>query len=141
MATCGRTCGAIPLLDKSIKSGDAIELGETFGWISSLGDHYVSVATRDGKGFLIPDEDPITQRVVNWSLTNKLVRMEIIFGVSYDSDPHEVPPYYPQGGGPAGVAGEGDAAGLPSDRCLRSAPLPPTPPTKRVSRPLYCSCR
>jgi small-conductance mechanosensitive channel len=48
------------------------------------------VITRDGKEYLIPNEDLITQRVVNWSFTNKLVRMEITFGVSYDSDPHEV---------------------------------------------------
>jgi small-conductance mechanosensitive channel len=82
--------GVILLLDKSIKPGDVIELGETYGWISSLGARYVSVVTRDGKEYLIPNEDLITHRVVNWSFTNQLVRMEITFGVSYDSDPHEV---------------------------------------------------
>ncbi len=82
--------GVILLLDKSIKPGDVIELGETFGWISSLGARYVSVVTRDGKEYLIPNEDLITQRVVNWSFTSELVRMEVQFGVSYNSDPHEV---------------------------------------------------
>ena len=67
-----------------------IELGESFGWISSLGARYVSVVTRDGKEYLIPNEDLITQRVVNWSFTSELVRLEISFGVSYDCDPHEV---------------------------------------------------
>ncbi|MEQ8356334.1 MAG: mechanosensitive ion channel [Kiloniellaceae bacterium] len=82
--------GVILLLDKSIKPGDVIELGETFGWISSLGARYVSVVTRDGKEYLIPNEDLITQRVVNWSFTSELVRLEIPFGVSYGCDPHEV---------------------------------------------------
>jgi len=82
--------GVILLLDKSIKPGDVIELGETFGWISSLGARYVSVVTRDGKEYLIPNEDLITQRVVNWSFTDELVRIETTFGVSYDSDPHQV---------------------------------------------------
>ncbi|MGD1876526.1 MAG: mechanosensitive ion channel family protein [Kiloniellaceae bacterium] len=82
--------GVILLLDKSIKPGDVIELGSTFGWISSLGARYVSVVTRDGKEYLIPNEDLITHQVVNWSFTNQLVRMEITFGVSYDCDPHEV---------------------------------------------------
>jgi len=82
--------GVILLLDKSIKPGDVIELGETFGWISSLGARYVSVVTRDGKEYLIPNEDLITHQVVNWSFTNQLVRLEITFGVSYDCDPHEV---------------------------------------------------
>ncbi|MDJ0971595.1 MAG: mechanosensitive ion channel, partial [Kiloniellales bacterium] len=80
--------GVILLLDKSIKPGDVIELEDTFGWITSLGARYVSVNTRDGKEYLIPNEDLITHRVVNWSFSNQLVRLEIPIGVSYDSDPH-----------------------------------------------------
>ncbi|HEX9768166.1 MAG TPA: mechanosensitive ion channel domain-containing protein [Kiloniellales bacterium] len=82
--------GIILLLDKSIKPGDVIELGQTFGWIQSLGARYVSVVTRDGKEYLIPNEDLITHQVVNWSFTNQLVRMEATFGVAYSSDPHRV---------------------------------------------------
>lgn len=82
--------GMILLLDKSIKPGDVIEVGSTFGWISALGARYVSVVTRDGKEYLIPNEDLITQHVVNWSFSNELVRVEVGFGVSYRSDPHAV---------------------------------------------------
>ena len=82
--------GIILLLDKSIKPGDVIELGQTFGWIQSLGARYVSVVTRDGKEYLIPNEDLITQQVVNWSFSDQLVRMETTFGVAYQSDPHQV---------------------------------------------------
>jgi small-conductance mechanosensitive channel len=82
--------GVILLVDKSIKPGDVISLGETFGWISELGARYVSVVTRDGREYLIPNEDLITGQVVNWSHSSELVRLDIYFGVSYDSDPHEV---------------------------------------------------
>ena len=41
--------GFILLLDKSIKPGDVISLGETFGWISELNARFVAVVTRDGK--------------------------------------------------------------------------------------------
>ncbi len=82
--------GIILLLDKSIKPGDVIELGSTFGWIQSLGARYVSVVTRDGKEYLIPNEDLITQPVVNWSYSDQLVRMEATIGVAYSSDPHQV---------------------------------------------------
>ncbi|MEC7257696.1 MAG: mechanosensitive ion channel domain-containing protein, partial [Pseudomonadota bacterium] len=82
--------GIIILLDKSIKPGDVISLGDTFGWIDSLGARYVSVVTRDGKEYLIPNEDLITSQVVNWSHTNKLVRLDLTFGVSYGDDPHRV---------------------------------------------------
>ncbi|OCW57310.1 mechanosensitive ion channel protein [Hoeflea olei] len=82
--------GVIILMDRSIKPGDTITLGETFGWIRELRARFVSVITRDGREYLIPNEDFITQRVVNWSFSDKLVRLDVDFGVSYDSDPHEV---------------------------------------------------
>ncbi|KAG1715158.1 putative MscS family protein [Nymphon striatum] len=82
--------GIIILLDKSIKPGDVISLGETFGWINSLGARYVSVVTRDGKEYLIPNEDLITGQVVNWSHSNDFVRLDIFFGAAYGDDPHNV---------------------------------------------------
>lgn len=82
--------GIIILLDQSIKPGDTISLGETFGWIRELRARFVSVVTRDGREFLIPNEDFITQEVINWSFSDKYVRLDVEFGVSYDSDPHEV---------------------------------------------------
>ena len=82
--------GIIILMDRSIKPGDVISLGETFGWINALGARYVSVVTRDGKEYLIPNEDLITSQVVNWSHSNRFVRLDIHFGTSYDDDPHLV---------------------------------------------------
>ena len=82
--------GIIILLDRSIKPGDTISLNETFGWIRELRARFVSVVTRDGREYLIPNEEFITNRVVNWSFSDQLVRLDVEFGVSYDSDPHEV---------------------------------------------------
>lgn len=82
--------GVIILLDKSVKPGDVISLGDTFGWINSLGARYVSVVTRDGREYLIPNEDLITGQVVNWSHSNEFVRLDIHFGTAYADDPHLV---------------------------------------------------
>jgi small-conductance mechanosensitive channel len=82
--------GIIILLDKSIKPGDTITLGDTFGSIRDLRSRFVSVITRDGKEYLIPNEDFISQQVVNWSFSSDYVRIDVDFGTSYDSDPHEV---------------------------------------------------
>ena len=82
--------GVIILLDKSIKPGDVISLGDTFGWINSLGARYVSVVTRDGREYLIPNEDLITGQVVNWSHSNDFVRLDIHFGTAYHDNPHDV---------------------------------------------------
>ncbi len=82
--------GVIILLDKSIKPGDVISIGDTFGWINALGARYVSITTRDGKEYLIPNEDLITGQVVNWSHSNDFVRLDIHFGTAYHDDPHQV---------------------------------------------------
>ncbi|MEM6782000.1 MAG: mechanosensitive ion channel domain-containing protein [Pseudomonadota bacterium] len=87
--------GMLLLLDESIKPGDIIELpgadgGATFGWVNHMGARYTEIVTRDNKSFLVPNEDFITQQVVNWSHGNTLVRVQTTFGVHYDSDPREV---------------------------------------------------
>jgi len=82
--------GVILLLDKSIKPGDVIEVGETFGWVNTMSARYVGVTTRDNKELLIPNDDFVTNQVINWSHSDNDVRMEVKFGTSYDNDPHEV---------------------------------------------------
>ena len=78
--------GIILLVDRSIKPGDVIETGGTYGTINRLAARYTSVITRDGTEFLIPNEDMITQPVTNWSHTHRLVRRRIPVQVSYKSD-------------------------------------------------------
>ena len=82
--------GVILLMDKSIKPGDVISLGNTFGWITELSARYVAVRTREGHTHLIPNEDLITQQVVNWTHSSTITRLELTFKVAYDSDPHQV---------------------------------------------------
>lgn len=82
--------GMLLLLDQSIKPGDIIEIDQTFGWVNHMGARYTELVTRDNKSYLVPNEEFITQQVINWSHGNTLVRIETTFGVHYDSDPHEV---------------------------------------------------
>jgi small-conductance mechanosensitive channel len=74
------------LIDKSIKPGDVISLGDTYGWVSALGARYVSVVTRDATEYLIPNDDLITQRVINWSYSNAEVRLKLPVSISYAAD-------------------------------------------------------
>jgi len=78
--------GVILLMDHSIKPGDVIAVGDTFGWINHLSARYVSVITRDGIEHLIPNEVLITDRVENWSYSDNLVRLKLPIGISYKSD-------------------------------------------------------
>jgi small-conductance mechanosensitive channel len=80
--------GVILLIDRSIKPGDVVEVDGTYGSVATLNARYVSVLTRDGKEYLIPNEDLITQRVTNLSYSNDLIRLHVKLGISYQSNPH-----------------------------------------------------
>ena len=82
--------GIILLLERSIKPGDVIEVGSTFGPVTYLGARYASIRGRDGKEYLIPNENLITNQVINWSYSSPLVRLDAKFGVAYGSDLHAV---------------------------------------------------
>ncbi len=78
--------GIILLMDRSIKPGDVIAVGESFGSVSKIGVRAVSIVTRDGKEYLIPNEILMTQEVVNWSYSTRDVRVSIKVGIAYDCD-------------------------------------------------------
>ncbi len=81
--------GVILLVDKSIKPGDVVAVGGTYGWVKTLGGRYVSVITRDGVEHLIPNETLITERVENWTHSDRNVRLKIPIGVHYNADLHQ----------------------------------------------------
>lgn len=78
--------GIILLMDRSIKPGDVIVVGDSFGWVNKIGVRAVSVVTRDGKEHLIPNENLMTQEVENWSYSDRNVRVRIPVSVAYESD-------------------------------------------------------
>jgi small-conductance mechanosensitive channel len=78
--------GIILLMDRSIKPGDVIEVDDTYGKIGSLGLRYTSVITRDRKEHLIPNENFVTGKVINWSFSTPEVRVKRPVGIAYDAD-------------------------------------------------------
>ena len=78
--------GVILLMDRSIKPGDVIVVGNTFGSVNKIGVRAVSVVTRDGKEHLIPNEQLMTEPVENWSYTSPNIRVHIPVGVAYNCD-------------------------------------------------------
>jgi small-conductance mechanosensitive channel len=81
--------GFILVLDRSIKPGDIITVGQNFGWVEQLNARYLVVRNREGVETLIPNENLITSEVINWSYTDKNVRVVIKIQISYDDDPEQ----------------------------------------------------
>jgi len=79
--------GVILLLEKTIENDDLIELNDgTFGFVRHNGARYTLIETFNGKEIMVPNEDFITNKVVNWTYSNKKGRVDIPIGVSYKSD-------------------------------------------------------
>jgi small-conductance mechanosensitive channel len=86
--------GFVLLMDKSIKPGDVISFTgsigtstEGFGWVQELRGRYVVVRDRDGVETLVPNQTLITNQVINWSYSDKRVRLKLPVRISYDDDP------------------------------------------------------
>ena len=86
--------GFVLLMDKSIKPGDVISFTGTigtstegFGWVQELRGRYVVVRDRDGVETLVPNQNLITNQVINWSYSDKRVRIKLPVRISYDDDP------------------------------------------------------
>jgi small-conductance mechanosensitive channel len=88
--------GFVLLMDKSIKPGDVISFTgmtgtstENFGWVQELRGRYVVVRDRDGVDTLVPNQNLITNPVINWSYSDPKVRLKLPVRVSYSDDPEK----------------------------------------------------
>jgi small-conductance mechanosensitive channel len=86
--------GFVLLMDRSIKPGDVISLSgqsgtstENFGWVQELRGRYVVVRDRDGVEMLVPNQQLISNAVINWSYTDPRIRLKLPIRLSYKDDP------------------------------------------------------
>jgi small-conductance mechanosensitive channel len=86
--------GFVLLMDKSIKPGDVISFTgttgtstENFGWVQELRGRYIVVRDRDGVETLVPNQNLITNSVINWSYSDQRVRIRLPVMISFEDDP------------------------------------------------------
>jgi small-conductance mechanosensitive channel len=82
--------GIILLLERPIKVGDRIEVGDVHGDVVNISPRATTIVTNDNIAIIVPNADFISSKVVNWSYTNRDVRFNFPVGVSYGSDPEQV---------------------------------------------------
>ncbi len=81
--------GFILVGDRSIRQGDVITIGTRFGVVKELRARYMVVRDRDGVDTLIPNENVISAEVVNWSYSDRAVRLKLPVQISYRDNPRE----------------------------------------------------
>ena len=83
--------GLILLLERPIKAGDLVELGNgSIGTVREMGIRATTVQTSDNIHVLVPNREFITQKVVNYDHLDPRVRLAVKVGVASGSDPKAV---------------------------------------------------
>ena len=78
--------GIILLLERPIRVGDMITVGDITGDVTRINIRATTVLNLDHQELLIPNRDLITREVTNWTLANTVIRVVIPIGVAYGSD-------------------------------------------------------
>ncbi|HEX9627322.1 MAG TPA: mechanosensitive ion channel domain-containing protein [Acidiferrobacterales bacterium] len=79
--------GIILSFEGSIRPGDVISTGNTFGVVQALHARHIVVRNRDGMDILIPNENLLTTEITNWSYADRHIRFRLPVAISYADDP------------------------------------------------------
>lgn len=82
--------GFILLFERSIKPGDVIRVGDTLGVVEDIGIRSMRIKNLDNIKLIVPNNRFLSDTVTNYSEGDRVVRIRIPVGVSYDSEPREV---------------------------------------------------
>jgi small-conductance mechanosensitive channel len=82
--------GLILLFERPIRVGDIVEVGDLVGEVSRIGIRASTVRTYQGADIIVPNAQLVTERVTNWTASDRRRRIEIAVGVDYRSAPEKV---------------------------------------------------
>ncbi|MCA9152871.1 MAG: mechanosensitive ion channel, partial [Planctomycetales bacterium] len=78
--------GLILLFERPLRLGDVITVGDVTGTVVNIRTRATTILDRDHKELIVPNKEFITGRLLNWTLSNTINRLEIMVGVAYGSD-------------------------------------------------------
>ena len=82
--------GILLIFEQALRPGDVIKIEGEIGVVEQLRIRSTVVRTRDNVELIIPNEKLLTSTVTSYTKSDRLVRISLPVGVSYDSDPHQV---------------------------------------------------
>lgn len=82
--------GLIILLERPVKVGDRIEVGDVAGDVVDISMRATTIITNDNISIIVPNSEFISGTVINWSHTDRSVRFNFPVGVAYREDPEVV---------------------------------------------------
>jgi potassium efflux system protein len=82
--------GLIMLFERPVRVGDTITIGEYSGTVARIRTRATTIIDWDNREIVVPNKNFITERLINWTLSDNITRIVIPVGVSYDADPEQV---------------------------------------------------
>ena len=82
--------GLILIFERPILTGDTVEVNNLMGTVNKIGVRSSKVSTFDGADVIVPNNNLVSNDLINWTLSSSLKRTEILIGTSYDSNPNQV---------------------------------------------------
>ena len=82
--------GLLILFERRIDVGDAIQVGDVAGQVQQLGMRACTVRTGEGAEVIVPNASMISEKVTNWTLSDRLRRIDVGVGVAYGTPPEKM---------------------------------------------------
>lgn len=82
--------GIILLFERPVQVGDTVQLGEIIGEVQRIGIRSSAIRTAQGSEVVVPNASLISEVVTNWTLSDRLRRIDVNVGVAYGTDPERV---------------------------------------------------
>ena len=77
--------GIVIVIEHPIRVGDLIEVDNIVGTVEHTGFRSTHIRSLDNTHFIVPNSQILEQNVLNWTLSDKVVRCEVKVGVAYGS--------------------------------------------------------
>ncbi len=78
--------GLIILFERPVRVGDVITIDNFSGTVSRIRIRSTTLVDFDRKEIIVPNKTFVTERIVNWALSNSITRVKVFIGVAYGSD-------------------------------------------------------
>src|SRR4029453_9153604 len=82
--------GLVLLFERPIQVGDSVQLGTLVGEVRRIGIRSSTVRTWEGAEVIVPNASLVSDQVTNWTLSDRMRRIDLDVGVAYGADPHRV---------------------------------------------------
>ncbi len=82
--------GLILMFERPIQPGDVVEVSGTSGKVRSIGMRATTLTTFEGADVVVPNGTLLSEKLINWTLSDMDRRIDVNVGVAYGNDPRRV---------------------------------------------------